>query len=120
MIKVNFDKEKLHEDFSTKKRDITEIIILKSVVNRRRNMLDADSNSYLKSRESVLKGLERNMFALEMKFMAQLILDHYGHYWDGGRYWHHKYIDKIVKNKGINPCQITSQGLRLILSSSDE
>lgn len=117
---VFFDLEKLEKDFSDQS-NITEILELKSIVLRKRNMLSAESNNFMQKRFTVLKTLERNMFHQEMRLMAEVILKSYGKYWDQYGYSYNNYhLSKIVRDERKNLCLISSHGLHLTLSSTNE
>jgi hypothetical protein len=121
MHDVEIDFERMEKDFSERKTNIQEIIGLNSVVERRRNMIVADSNDYMQSRERVLKSLERNMFTQEMKLMAMILTSKYGNYWDSGQYYiHYRHYNQIIKDPKRRLCLISSHGLHLTLSSLNE
>lgn len=119
MNTIEIDLDRMNRDFKSKKENITEILQLKSVVARKRNMLFADSNDFMQSRERVLKSLERIMFTQEMKLMANTLLEQYGDY-THDTYYYRQSDDKLIKRKGLSQCLISSHGLHLTLSSLNE
>lgn len=119
MNTIEIDLERMNKDFKSRKNNITEILQLKSIVARKRNMLFADSNDFMQSRERVLKSLERVMFTQEMKVMAIALLELYGDY-TSDTYYYRNSENKLIKRKGLSQCLISSHGLHLTLSSLNE
>jgi len=115
---VRFDLDLLKKDLS--KNQVSEMIVTKSKLLNKKNLIFSTSNNYMQSRNNVLKMLERNMFHQEMKLMATILIESYGMSYMGHSYYYERQLETIIKDKGRYLCLISSHGLHLTLSSLNE